>query len=124
MNDNDTDTSVTARIPVSVSHPSNRFWAATSIALFGWVVTVRIRRKGERQTYRRWAKVDVFNYNYSDEAKKVSREKNDVLGRDAFPSDGQEECASCGQSVPHGHEARIPATDGGNTRQEATDTSQ
>lgn len=107
--------SVRDSIPASISHPSNRFWAATSIALFGWVVTIRIRRKGERQTYRRWATIDVFNYNYSEEAKEISREKNDILGREAFPSDGRVECHSCGQDVPHGQKKVIPATDGGET---------
>lgn len=95
-------------IPGSINHPSNRFWAATSIALFGWVITVRVRRKGERQTYRRWIDVKVFNYNYSEDTKETSREKNSRLGRDAFPSDGQEECHSCGHVIPHGHDTVIP----------------
>lgn len=100
------------RLPISIGHPSNRFWAATSISTFGWVLTIRIRRKGERQTYRRWVTIDVFNYNYSDEAKAINREKNEVLGRNAFPADGQEQCHSCGQTIPHGHGDAI-RTDGG-----------
>lgn len=94
---------------ISISHPSNRFWAATSISGFGWVLTIRVRRKGERQRYRRWLKVELFNYNYSDEAKQASREGNEILGRTAFPSDGQEECYNCGQTIHHCHEAPIPS---------------
>jgi hypothetical protein len=110
----DTDSGVRERIPGSISHPSNRFWAATSLALLGWVVTIRVRRRGERQTYRRWIKIDVFNYNYTAEAKAASNEKNDVLSHDPFPSGGQEECHSCGQTIPHGHESSIQTNDRGN----------
>lgn len=105
----ETSTPVKDRIPISISHPSNRFWAATSIAGFGWVVTIRIRRKGERQRYRRWVNLEIFNYNYSEEAKAASREKNEILGRPAFPNDGRNECYQCGQEEPHGHEDKIPA---------------
>lgn len=106
------------RLGINVSHPSNRFWAATSISLAGWVVTARIRRKGERQTYRRWFKIDVFNYNYSDEARRASREKNAILDRRAFPKDGREECCSCGQTIPHGQEKLLVQPDGGTDQRE------
>ena len=108
-------TNVIERSPISISHPSNRFWAATSIALFGWVLTVRIRREGERQTYRRWALIEVFNYNYSAEAKAASREKARAIDWGEFPSDGREECYSCGQDVPHGQEQVIPAAGEGSS---------
>lgn len=85
----------------SIGHPSNRFWAATALSWGGWVVTIRVRRKGERQQYRRWLKIDVFNYNYSEEAVAASREKNEILGRNAFPKDGREECYACGQTYPN-----------------------
>lgn len=95
------------RLGVGISHPSNRFWAATSISFRGWVLTVRKRRKGERQTYRRWLNVEVFNYNYSEEAKRASREGNATLGREAFPGDGRKDCHNCGQPIPHGEEEQI-----------------
>lgn len=113
---------ITEHTPISISHPSNRFWAATSVGLFGWVVTVRVRRPGERQTYRRWLKLSVFNYNYSEEAKETNRKKNNVLGRSAFPNDGREECASCGQVVPHGEESLIPDRSSGEKQSEDADT--
>lgn len=87
-----------------IHYPSNRFWAALSIPVRGWVLTIRVRREGERQRYRRWVQIDVFNYNYSEEALESSREGNEILGEKAWPKEGQRQCSSCGQEIPHGHE--------------------
>lgn len=71
-------------------------------------MTIRIRRKDHRQKYRRWMKIELYNYNYSEEAKQESRESNAILGNEAFPNDGQPECYSCGQTIPHDQEETIP----------------
>jgi len=42
----------------------NAFWKGIGLSARGWRVEIRIRRKGHRAGYRRWMKIDVFNYDY------------------------------------------------------------
>jgi len=47
------------------------FWGR-ALSVGGCVLHVRIRRKQSRPVNRRWLKVDLYNYNYSEEARKRS----------------------------------------------------
>lgn len=51
----------------------NANWWGRQFSVRGWVLHVRIRRKGRRQTYREWLTVKLYNYNYSEEAREKSR---------------------------------------------------
>ena len=52
----------------------NANWWGRQFSFRGWMLQVRVRRKGRRQTHRQWLKVQLYNYNYSEEAREKSRE--------------------------------------------------
>ena len=47
------------------------FWGR-ALSVRGWTLHVRVRRKASRPINRRWLKVDLYNYNYSEEARERS----------------------------------------------------
>lgn len=68
----------------------NANWWGRALSAFGWRAEVRVRRSGRRQTYRRWLKVDVFNHNYSDEARAADHPS-------IFEPTQRGRCHNCGQ---------------------------
>lgn len=69
-----------------LSDIGNANWAGRAFSLFGWYIEIRIRRNGRRQRHREWLKINVFSYNYSDEAKNADLEPTT-----------QSRCYNCGQ---------------------------
>jgi len=54
----------------------NANWWGRRLSLGGWAAEIRVRRTGRRQTYREWFKVEIYNHNYSEEARRKSRERD------------------------------------------------
>jgi len=59
---------------VNLKDVGNRNFWGRALSVGGWVLHVRVRRKESRPVNRRWLKVDLYNYNYSEEARERSRD--------------------------------------------------